>query len=82
MTVVFKPILERMAAGDVQQTCAQAVISVDKAEISWDGVCRYAGTIAIYSRNEVELAGTVTALHPAVFVKESRFNGYTTLHYE
>ena len=36
MTVVFKPILERMAAGDVQQTCAQAVISVDKAEISWD----------------------------------------------
>lgn len=82
MTVVFKPILERMAAGDVQQTCAQAVISVDKAEISWDGVCKYAGTIAIYSRNEVELAGTVTALHPAVFVKESRFNGNTTLHYE
>lgn len=82
MAVVFEPILKRMASGDMQQICAQAVLSVDLEKISWDGMRRYAGTIAIYSRNEVELAGTVTALHPAVFVKESTFQGNATLHYE
>lgn len=82
MAVVFEPILKQMASGDMQKICAQAALSVDQEKISWDGMRRYAGTIAIYSRNEVELAGTVTALHPAVFIKESTFQGNTTLHYE
>lgn len=37
MTVAFKTVLEQMAAGEPEHVYAQAVISVDKGEIIWDG---------------------------------------------
>ena len=82
MTEVFKPILEQMAGGNLENLYAQAVLSVDKEEIYWDGVKQRNGSLAIYSKNDVELIGTVTSLHPAILVRESSFQGNTTLHYE
>lgn len=82
MTVAFKTVLEHMAAGELEHVYAQAVISVDKQEIIWNGTGRRSGSIAVYSRNNVEIAGTVRSLHPAVVMKEDRFQGNTTLHYE
>lgn len=82
MTVAFKTVLEQMAAGNLEHVYAQAVISVDKEEIVWDGTGRHSGSIAVYSRNEAELTGTVQSLHPALIMKESSFQGNTTLHYE
>ncbi len=82
MTVAYKTILEQMAAGDLEHIYAQAVISVDKNEIVWDGTGRREGSIAVYSRNNVEPAGTIHSLHPAIVVKENSFRGNTTLHYE
>lgn len=82
MTGVFKSLLEQMAEGEFEKIYAQAVISVDREEIVWDGRRRHSGSIAIYSRNDVELTGTITSLHPAVVLKESSFQGNTTLHYE
>lgn len=82
MTGVFKSILDRMAEGNLEKLYAQAVLSVDKEEICWDGVSRRSGSLAIYSKNDVELIGTATSLHPAVLIKENQFQGNTTLHYE
>lgn len=82
MTHVFKPILERMAAGDLEHVYADAVIHIDKEEIVWDQINRQTGTISIYSNNDVPVMGTVLSLHPAVVVKESCFQGNTIIHYE
>lgn len=82
MTVAFNTILRQMASGELEHVYAQSVISVDKEEIVWDGNGGRSGTIAIYSRNEVDPVGTVQSLHPAVVLKESSFQGNTTLHYE
>lgn len=82
MTAAFKTILKQMAAGELEHVYAHAVISVDKEEIVWDGAGRHSGSIAIYSRNDVEPTGTVQSLHPAVVMKESSFQGNSTLHYE
>lgn len=82
MTVVFKSKLEQMAEGELEKIYAQAVISVDQEEIRWDGTQKYSGSIAIYSRNDVEVTGTAVSLHPAVLLKENSFQGNTTIHYE
>ncbi|MGN0292778.1 MAG: DUF5717 family protein [Lachnospiraceae bacterium] len=82
MTVAFKSVLEQMAAGELEHVYAQAVISVDKEEIIWDGSGKRNGSIAVYSRNDVEPVGTVQSLHPALIMKENSFQGNTTLHYE
>lgn len=82
MTTVFKPILEQMAAGDLEHVFADAVIHMDKEEIVWDTLKRQTGTISIYSNNDVPVMGTVLSLHPAIFVKENCFQGNTILHYE
>lgn len=82
MTDVFKPILEEMARGEIGQVYADAVIHLEKKQIVWDGTKKSGGSIALYSRNEVDLTGTAVALHPAVLLKEHVFQGNTTLHYE
>ena len=82
MTVAFKTVLEQMAAGEPEHVYAQAVISVDKGEIIWEGTEKRSGSIAVYSKNDVEPVGTVQSLHPALIMKENIFRGNTTLHYE
>ncbi|MDO5409016.1 MAG: DUF5717 family protein [Lachnospiraceae bacterium] len=82
MTVVFKPVLERMAKGSLEKLYAQAAISVEKEGIVWDGRNRHCGSIAVYSKNDVEILGTAKSLHPVILLKESCFQGNTTLHYE
>ena len=82
MTQVFKPILEQMAAGDLEHVYADVVIHMDKEEIVWNQTDRQNGTISVYSRNDVPVMGTVYSLHTAVFVKENSFQGNTIIHYE
>ncbi|MGN0267181.1 MAG: DUF5717 family protein [Lachnospiraceae bacterium] len=82
MTQVFKPILEQMAAGDLEHVYADVVIHMDKEEIIWNQTDRQTGTISVYSRNDIPVMGTVSSLHPAVFVKENCFQGNTIIHYE
>lgn len=78
---IFTPILERMAAGQVDQLYAHARIRMDGDKLIFDKYADQRGTFVIESVNQVPVCGAVFSLHPAITVLETTFQGTSQIHY-
>lgn len=78
---IFTPILERMAAGQVEPLYAHISIRMDGDKLFFYKNKEQKGSFWVESVNQVPVCGTVVSLHPALTVQETSFQGKTQIHY-
>lgn len=82
MAGVFESIINDLASGKEGYPRAEAVISLEGKGIVWDGRQRRRSSVAIYSKNGVELIGRAVSLHPQLKLEPTEFVGNSTFTFE